>query len=78
MQCLLLLTVMHHSYTTHVISGGGRVPSRSYAVSAPADRDASPLYYSCCIIRGGERGREGKGRLGSFAGGEGGRCSDLV
>ena len=29
--------------------GGGGVLSRSYAVSAPADRDASQLYYSCLI-----------------------------
>ena len=28
-------------------------PSRSYAVSAPADQDASQLYYSFCIIWGG-------------------------
>ena len=55
-QCLLLLTRTHHSYTTHSVSyGGGRAwdrerwegdPSRSYAVSAPADQDASQLYYS--------------------------------
>ena len=33
--------------------GGGRDPSRSYAVSTPADQDASQLYYSFRIIRGG-------------------------
>ena len=31
-------------------AGGGGVISRSYAVSAPADRDASQLYYSYLII----------------------------
>ena len=58
-QCLLLPTGTHHSYTTHAVSlrggggGGGGYPSRSYAVSAPADRDASQLYYSYRIIKGG-------------------------
>ena len=56
-QCLLLPTGTHHSYTTHTVSlrggGGGGDPSRSYAVSAPADRDASQLYYSYRIIKGG-------------------------
>ena len=55
-QCLLLPTATHHSYTTHTVSlrgGGGVDPSRSYAVSAPADRDASRLYYSYRIIEGG-------------------------
>ena len=33
--------------------GGEGDPSRSYAVSAPADRDASRLYYSYRIIKGG-------------------------
>ena len=54
-QCLLLPTGTHHSYTTHTVSlrgGGGGDPSRSYAVSAPADRDASQLYYSYRIIKG--------------------------
>ena len=38
--------------------GGGGALSRSYAVSASADRDASQLYYSCLIISvGGEGGR---------------------
>ena len=32
--------------------GGGGGLSRSYAVSAPVDQDASQLYYSCCIISG--------------------------
>ena len=52
-QCLLLPTGTHHSYTTHTVSlrGGGGDPSRSYAVSAPADRDASRLYYSYRIIK---------------------------
>ena len=37
--------------------GGGGVLSRSYAVSAPADRDASQLlYYSYLIISIGEMG----------------------
>ena len=70
-QCLLLLTRTHHSYTTHAVPsrgvgvggrGGGGVEreiSRSYAVSAPADQDASQLYYSYHIIRGG--GMLGKG-----------------
>ena len=47
-QCLLLPTGTHHGCTTHTVSlgggGGGGDPSRSYAVSAPADRDASRLY----------------------------------
>ena len=34
----------------------GGVLSRSYAVSAPADRDASQLYYSYLIIGVGGRG----------------------
>ena len=33
--------------------GGAEDPSRSYAVSAPADRDASQLYYSYRSIKGG-------------------------
>ena len=32
--------------------GGGGVLHRSYAVSAPADRDASRLNYSRCIYEG--------------------------
>ena len=36
--------------------GGGGVLSRSYAVSAPADRDASQLYYSYLIISIGGMG----------------------
>ena len=36
--------------------GGGGVLSRSHAVSAPADRDASQLYYSYLIISVGGRG----------------------
>ena len=63
-QCLLLPTGTHHSYTTHTVSlrgGGGGDPSRSYAVSAPADRDASQLYYSCRIIKGGGGWVEGGG-----------------
>ena len=54
-QCLLLLTGTHHGCTTHTVSlrGGGGDPSRSYAVSAPADRDASQLDYSYRIIKGG-------------------------
>ena len=58
-QCLLLPTGTHHSYTTHTVSlrgGGGGYHSRSYAVSAPADRDASQLYYSYRIIKGGGGG----------------------
>ena len=43
--------------------GGGRVISRSYAVSAPADRDASQLYYSCLIISIG-----GMGVWGAYGG----------
>ena len=52
-------------------SGGceGGVLSRGYAVSAPADRDASQLYYSYLIFSVGGRG--GWGRLG-VARGEGG------
>ena len=46
---------------------GGGVLSRSYAVSAPADRDASQLYYSYLIISVGGRG--GWGRLGVVGGG---------
>ena len=60
-QCLLLPTGTLHSYTTHTVSlrgGGGGDSSRSYAVSAPADRDASQLYYSYCIIKGGGGERE--------------------
>ena len=57
-QCLLLPTGTHHGCTTHTVSlrGGGRDPSRSYAVSAPADRDASQIYYSYRIIKGGGAG----------------------
>ena len=61
-QCLLLPTGTHHSYATHTVSlrgGGGGDPSRSYAVSAPADRDASQLYYSYRIIKGGSGGGGG-------------------
>ena len=47
--------------------GGGGVLSRGYAVSAPADRDASQLYYSYLIISVGGRG--GWGRLGVARGG---------
>ena len=48
--------------------GGGRgVLSRGYAVSAPADRDASQLYYSYLIFSVGGRG--GWGRLGVARGG---------
>ena len=67
-QCLLLPTGTHHSYTTHTVSlrGGGGDPSRSYAVSAPADRDASQLYYSYRIIKGG--GVEGGGGGGGGGG----------
>ena len=36
-------------------------PSRSYAVSAPADRDASQLCYSYRIIKGGGGGGGGGG-----------------
>ena len=50
---------------------GGGVISRSYAVSVPADRDASQLYYSYVIISVGGKGR-GWGRLGdAWRGGEG-------
>ena len=37
----------------------------SYAVSAPADQDASQLYYSCRIIRGAGGGGGGGGVLGN-------------
>ena len=55
--------------------GGGGSISRSYAVSAPADRDASQLYYSCLIISVGGKG--GWGRMGvAWRGwGEGGSIS---
>ena len=43
--------------------GGGGVISRSYAVSAPADRDASQLYYSYLIISIG-----GMGVWGAYGG----------
>ena len=36
-------------------------PSRSYAVSAPADQDASQLYYSYRIIKWGGGGGDGGG-----------------
>ena len=54
--------------------GGGGVLSRSYAVSAPADRDASQLYYSYLIIGVGERGVWGAsgGCNGDIEGGGGG------
>ena len=70
-QCLLLPTGTHHSYTTHTVSlrGGGGDPSRSYAVSAPADRDASRLYYSYRIIKGGGGGGGGGGVRGEGGGG---------
>ena len=47
------------------MEGGGSI-SRSYAVSAPADRDASQLYYSFLIISVGGKGVGGGGwgRLG--------------
>ena len=48
----------------------GGVLSRSYAVSAPADRDASQLYYSCLIISVGGKGGGGGGIWGMH--GEGG------
>ena len=51
--------------------GGGGVLSRSYAVSAPADRDASQLYYSYLIISVGGRG----GWWASGGCGGGGWCS---
>ena len=44
--------------------GGGGVLSRGYAVSAPADRDASQLYYSCLINSVGGKGGGGGGHLG--------------
>ena len=44
--------------------GGGGVLSRSYAVSAPADRDASQLYYSGLIISVGGKGGGGGGVAG--------------
>ena len=50
--------------------GGGGVLSRGYAVSAPADRDASQLYYLYLIFSVGGRG--GWGRLGVARGGGGG------
>ena len=50
--------------------GGGGVLSRGYAVSAPADRDASQLYYSYLIISVGGMG--GWGRLRVARGGGGG------
>ena len=49
--------------------GGRGVLSRGYAVSAPADRDASQLYYSYLIFSVGGRG--GWGRLGVARGGGG-------
>ena len=54
--------------------GGGGVLSRSYAVSAPADRDASQLYYSYLIISVGGRGVWGAsgGCKGGLEGGGGG------
>ena len=54
--------------------GRGGVLSRSYAVSAPADRDASQLYYSYLIISvGGRGGWWASGGCGG--GGGGGGCS---
>ena len=59
---------------------GGGVLSRSHAVSAPADRDASQLYYSYLIICVGGRG--GWWASGGCGGGGGGVLSrsyaDLV
>ena len=57
--------------------GGGGVRSRSYAVSAPADRDASQLYYSYIIISVGGRGVWGGlwGLQGGYRGGGGGESS---
>ena len=54
--------------------GGGGVLSRSYAVSAPADRDASQLYYSCLIniISVGGKGGGGGVSGGCMEGGGGG------
>ena len=54
--------------------GGGGVLSRSYAVSAPADRDASQLYYSYLIISVGGKGCVGGvwGLQGGSRGGGGG------
>ena len=54
------------------VARGGGVLSRSYAVFAPADRDASQLYYSCLIISVGGKGGGG-GHLGNaWRGGGGG------
>ena len=59
------------------LRGGGGVLSRSYAVSAPADRDASQLYYSCLIISAGGKG--GGGHLGyAWRGGGGGPIRRVV
>ena len=69
---------------THVGVGGGGAggcwgkdegdPSRSYAVSAPADQDASQLYYSYRVVKGwgGGGGGGGKGGGGRGEGGRGG------
>ena len=51
---------------------GGTDPSRSYAVSAPADQDASQLYYSFCITSGGGAGGGGGGGGGGEGWGKGG------
>ena len=81
LQCLLKLTRTHHGGKRGVGiwggggggggagrgGGGGGVLSRGYAVSAPADRDASQLYCSYLIISVGGRG--GWGRLGVARGG---------
>ena len=64
LQCLLKLTRTHHGGKRGVgiwgvrggVGGRGGVLSRGYAVSAPADRDASQLYYSYLIISVGGRG----------------------
>ena len=80
-QCLLLLTRSHHSYTYYSYriirwelnrSYGSRAPSRSYAVSAPANPVASQQY--CYII--GELILHC--RLGEWGGGDGGGIRDAA
>ena len=56
----------HHGVWGWGGRGGGGVEreiSRSYAVSAPADQDASQLYYSYHIIRGGGGGGDAGERV---------------
>ena len=58
---------LHVGLYKREVGGWEGDPSRSYAVSAPADRDASQLYYSYRILSAG-RGCWAKGEVGGWEG----------